>query len=1407
MELARPLLRPCLGLAVLAWIAFASTFVFAASGKESIPVGEFAVPKFDKPPVIDGNITDGEWDRAVRVSGAITVFSHKLMEAETTWSVGYDDERLYFLADCTRGLHEWRLGKTARENDAYSFGDPSVEIWISPPKAIEETYQNIINTFPAVMDVHNIPSRGYSAMGWTGDWTLGVVEKPDRYMIEASIPIKRFGIETIKPGDVWRILLARTSPRTQPRPQASWGVTGGFGEIPGYPKVRFAGDSPAFQVEQVMSLFTGAFDLPMAVVAPRGKGATVEVSVRVQKEVTPGDDDRVFTETVTVEAGQRKPFRMKGDLKPLTTGFVTILAKTDDGETLYRHTLPFAVGSFRHKVPTRPEGVEPPAPLSVNVMYGPENNVLLVRADIIDLPAREQALGGEVRVVDAASGKIVKTQPLPNFMNWYANAAVTLPDDLEIPVFDVSDVTEEQIAEIMAYNKTISDAKDKLKQYTNRLNRLRKQVKQVEKQAEKDERQKPKLQQVQSNLAEVEKQVAELKATASTDKKQPPMPDVQPRPLKVVVAVTDADGQALAENGTQVEVKRYKFRWQDNDIGVSDKVTPPWTPVTYDAGKVGVWNRTMGVNGLGLIESLDNGGVTDQIESMQLVAEVDGERTVIKPSAAKLDKAVEARVKLTGTGSGAGLNLSAETTVEFDGFALSELTIAPAGESAKVDKLYLEVVLPEKEATHFCTTAGGWAAIHDVTPPYWSSRQTASGLLIGDFVPYIWLTNSERAFVWLADSDKGWITDDDKSLPTQEVIRKDGKVTLRVHFIEIPTELTEATSLQYGYQTFPSRRLPDGWRATIISNSRENLPDATRTYFWFDGDWAVLWPYYCSPYPWNLQTSKELFDRFADRPDHRPMVGSIAHAIARYRDYDGYNFPELVVDWGNHPGVRTNGNSTQGKGPNDFRLYHYRRWVREAGFRGLYIDENYLGLTSNFLSGSAYIRDDGRVQRGYEYIGLRDYFMRMKTMMHNNGAVAPHLWMHISSGAAYYAWPGDFFLEGENVAATDLEYDYLKVLPAGRMRAIASSKVNGGAVNMMCQAMRHGTNFGPKHVHQFVGWVMAHDVLAEQVHWYFMLSQESRFYLPDVTFHAYWKDNNPAKVTTPGCLASMHATPGRAIVWVVNTNREDAEARLTVDLAALKLNPATTIAVDAESGEAIAIKDGALSLSVLRRDFKAVHLIDTAGARKLDDALAGELAKGLRFWATFENQRPRAAFAVGSDRFVAAGRSGEIAYPAGREGKGLAAPCQMWAHLNTAAKAGRLAFDAKLTDKNGTVLQMGLLTLRRVGKNAWQLSSDHNPIEKYWNDRPIRTKDPEKIQNVTVQAPEAGWHRIELAWADGTATLSVDGKALGTIPLAGDWAGPPTPRGPQLLQTARPTFGDDKGTIEAIDNVKAYVSP
>ena len=74
-------------------------------------------------------------------------------------------------------------------------------------------------------------------------------------------------------------------------------------------------------------------------------------------------------------------------------------------------------------------------------------------------------------------------------------------------------------------------------------------------------------------------------------------------------------------------------------------------------------------------------------------------------------------------------------------------------------------------------------------------------------------------------------------------------------------------------------------------------------------------------------------------------------------------------------------------------------------------------------------------------------------------------------------------------------------------------------------------------------------------------------------------------------LVSAHVGEGRATLWVFNTARDDRQAVITLDLKALGLQGAVTIAFDAETGDRIPLESGTLRVQVPKRFWRAVRLM------------------------------------------------------------------------------------------------------------------------------------------------------------------------------------------------------------------------
>ena len=232
------------------------------------------------------------------------------------------------------------------------------------------------------------------------------------------------------------------------------------------------------------------------------------------------------------------------------------------------------------------------------------------------------------------------------------------------------------------------------------------------------------------------------------------------------------------------------------------------------------------------------------------------------------------------------------------------------------------------------------------------------------------------------------------------------------------------------------------------------------------------------------------------------------------------------------------------------------------------------------------------MQPGYDYLGLREYNKRLRYMFRQNGKNMPNLWEHTTGGQAVYAWMPDVSMEAENVEPTDLTADYIEMLPSSRLRSVGMGRNLGSAPFIMCQALRHGKGEISKIlVHQFVGWVLAHDVLPEGVPFWPPLAAQLELWRDDVKFLPWWQKGTGIDSTVSGVVASAHVRPGNAVLWVVNTNREDKAANLRIDAAKIGLDPGQPIqAYDAEDGTRYTITGGVLTVPVPKRMWRAVRL-------------------------------------------------------------------------------------------------------------------------------------------------------------------------------------------------------------------------
>ncbi|MBF0244061.1 MAG: hypothetical protein HQL31_02150 [Planctomycetes bacterium] len=1290
---------------------------------ENMPTPEITVVKTPVPPVIDGKMEEGEWDFATAGTGYMakrfSVEKQILAQNQNIFWITYDDKKIYICLKNYRAEAQAVLRKGARDPDMVDIVfDDSNEIWLTPPAAMPTTYQTMFNSYPAVYDVVLIPSIGHIGKGWEGKWKMASSETAEYWIIEASIPIASLGVEGIRDGDTWKALF--TADLLGSSGFRRWGpwVTHAFKDMAGHDIVHFKDSAPVVQMLDVESVTTGKAEFPITITAPARGKCKVTVKVRFGAEINLSPEDVEVSKTIEVADGKKEAFMISADISSLKLPIMTLDVKpqrdepvgycettaTDkDGTVIYHYVFRFPLGGHKRVSPAKLVENAYDTPFGVKAFYAPFSKKLVVEVDRYYMRNRSEVAGGFSRLIDKEDGKVVAKGPLPVFRKDYSKMTLDV-SALSLPV-ETEEVWkgEEKIREI---NELITE--------TNK----------------------------------------ELKEKGQTEIPLKPSSGPIAKEFTAETVLNDKDGKEIARVSTPVNLMNYQYEWLGHDLGISDKVIPPWTPLKWKDENISLWNKTYTINSLGLANKIINSGAEMLAKPMQLQVTIDGKEKNLGTEAPVIKKIREAYIEMVGQSMCGDLEINIETRVEFDGFVKNRMTLNPR-KPVKLDKMSLVVELPSEIAQFMAASPGGHAA-YGLVSDSWSSRAIAPGSRVGSFVPYVFLTNSEQGFCWCADNDKGWVIDPNGDALT---LNKVGNiVTFKANFIQLPVTLEKPVTIEYAWMVTPQKpRLAD-WRA--VAFTYEKLYPQMRPVFLSNFDRRKVWDYYSSPYPKDMDKSREeIRKKSKEKTGITFFVGNTGDSLGHWEDYKGRKFGVLANDWATVPGEKSIGIVTRAKGPNDYELWNWDRWIRLGGLEAVYYDINSLDQEWNYLSGTAYYLPDGSLQPGYSYLGQREYMKRLRYILESHGKKRPYLFHHSTNSQPVFSWLTDILWEAENVHPSDFDADYIKVFPAVRMRTLAMGENIGASPLFVCSGHR---DVKPFHKAQFIGWAAIHDTIEGSRLWSY-LAAENELWQEDTRFLPYWKKGLGIESKTNDVCVSAHVRNSHALLWIMNTARKDQEAEVQVDMKDLGLDPAKTRVFDAETGEAYPMKDGRLKVKVPSRMWKAVRLQEL-----------NKLKENQAFIADFDSGEVAADESVGYRYAIA--KEVLLASVRGKSGLGvdLEEARTFWARHNLDAKTGHIQFDAQFGRlSQGTLFSMvaenpvgdGMEDLNLVIRKG-KLFLETTLTEKTADPKAKPKKSTQQLAE-TVWSIPAGrdWHGVSITWEDRNFKVTIDGRELLTATL------------------------------------------
>ena len=434
-----------------------------------------------------------------------------------------------------------------------------------------------------------------------------------------------------------------------------------------------------------------------------------------------------------------------------------------------------------------------------------------------------------------------------------------------------------------------------------------------------------------------------------------------------------------------------KPEWLGNDIGLTEDVPPPWTPVGVDGTLVEITERRYRIGPQGLPEQVT-------VLGEDLFAAAPGISLTVndRPLAwtAEAPELVERRERLARWrigGTAGPVRLEGQLTVEFDGFALLDFTLGTS-EALTVDRVALDFPFAEDRAMYVrAPNAHGehgtcFALLdHDGEPKQAGICAVHYGL--GKwFWPDAWFHE-----IWVGDDSRGFSV----MCETEEPLRGRQRTciektadatTLSIVLIDGPHRLDAPLRFRYMWQATPVKPLvrdPKTWHVCYRGQTTEGA--ASRLFATLDY-WALKWQ--CYP---------ELFlPRRAWERRNKPLLDSECKLVPYFGTSivttEAPDLKPFLREWEHDPVMISSSprggwitachNSTYA----DRCLHSLKGIVDDIGFNGLYLDVSSCSACKNPYHGCGY-RDPETGERRpvVNILAARRLCMRMYQFLRSEG--------------------------------------------------------------------------------------------------------------------------------------------------------------------------------------------------------------------------------------------------------------------------------------------------------------------------------------------------------------------------------------------------------------------------------------
>jgi hypothetical protein len=1129
-----------------------SSSVALAQGAHK-PAFDFAPPQTRLPlmqtaPKIDGVIEEGEWQGASRSEGFTRYGIGTLTFQRGAFWIGADAKNLY-IAVKTETPPEGKILQRANllpggANIGAIFADDSIEVWLAPqPEESPAQRKVFLSLFNARDAFGGNAMTMQGKADWKPQWTVKSSVQNDFWNCEMALPWSEIGISDPANKTI-ALRLARNWRQAVDAEQSETSLGNkAFADVSNMPRFTWDAAAPVASVTQLQNAPSEPINIGLQLFNPTAAAQKLVVKARIKPS---GSAETLFNRTVELAPGAKQTLNIPG-VGGANEIFDTHLevSNTAGDAIYYRRDFAWQINRPAEVWNLNPEAFKR---VDVRFAYFPSYNALHVRADLSNLPGKENAKAIKLSVRRKDSAKNIATTAMPALKN--------------------------NVSEIWKWN----------------------------------------------------------------------IPELSDGEYELVSEIEGVKVEPIVDT-----FERRHFEWENNKLGTSDIVIPPFTPIKASARQVDVILRSHTTNGVGLWDQVVADGQKLLQSPMRLEAKIGG-RVLPASGEASIVSQKPTQAITSAQWKAGALSGSTQSVWDYDGAVKTTFTLQPP--SAPVESLTLVIPLDEKIAPLMHAVTMGTNSKSGRVPAgqgvVWDSSQGSNNQFIGPFVPYIWLGEQGRGLAVFADNDAGWVTDD--KTPSQTIMRgANGVLELHLQLVQKTTKWETPRQITIGFQATPTKPMPENWRQWTVSAARTSLAASKvkvpgqmqQAFVGSPGYWGgigssgaiypadedfSLWEEFArlrqtgKADPAYLDRWVSKLTRLSDSQRKSARIHVNANLLSMATQ------PENVLIYTNARGMRPD--SPQGQtfinewnrqqfpqrkwdyasdlsydvdpvaSYRDSRAWYYQKALSTFA-DAIYWDCVFLQPNYNTITSSAYVRTDGQVQPSADIWAMREIVKRGAVLAQEMGKVNRNM-VHMSATEiapinGFAATQSDWELRyGEGDFQDKFPRDYIQAQSIGRQVgavpiAILTPIFIVGTPEEA--AWQYRTASGVMLTHEIKPWSPRGAWAKPDPFWetYDRLL-EFGYGQPNVKVHNYWEKSYPAKIS--GQSSSLLISKPASALLVICDYGEGGDFTIELDTKALALG-ANWTAARLENGSEIAVKNNAFTINLKKHDFEVIRIETT----------------------------------------------------------------------------------------------------------------------------------------------------------------------------------------------------------------------